>query len=67
MSMPDIEGRDCEFEPDYNLDCTNCGTKPTVVAVETATGGRHHFELCGPCCFGTAAALDTDWWNNQEE
>lgn len=50
------------FEPDYEDECQNCDTSPTV------TGMRHgriivRWNLCGPCCFGEARMLDPREWN----
>ena len=54
------------FEPDYCEKCTVCGASPTVSAVK----GRaevYSTEMCGPCTFGTAAALDPSTWDNLGE
>lgn len=40
-----------EFAKNYDTPCANCGQKPTVGATE----------LCGPCCFGEAAAAGGNW------
>jgi hypothetical protein len=54
------------YEPDYKKACDNCGQKPTVTAVKD--GKRvNHWEMCGPCVFGTARALDTEWWNSGDD
>lgn len=50
------------YEPDYETECETCEQKPTVTIVENGEV-QHHFGLCGPCCFGEAAALDVDTWN----
>lgn len=51
------------FTPDDDSACLSCGASPTVVAIRdgkiVATPG-----LCGPCCFGTAAAWDPTTWND---
>ena len=54
------------YDPDYENECDNCGQIPTVTVFE----GRqmtHHFGMCGVCTFGTAKALDTDWWNDPND
>jgi len=38
------------LEPDFEATCEVCGSGPVV----PGTG------LCGPCCYGSAKALD--WW-----
>lgn len=50
------------FEADYDNVCTVCGNTPTVVAL-MPDKEKTEFDLCGPCCFGTARALDVEWWN----
>ena len=53
------------YKPDYESKCENCDQSPCVTAV---LDGKevHHFGMCGPCTFGTAQALDPDWWNGDE-
>lgn len=50
------------FEPDYSGVCQSCGQSPTV------SGERHgrivvRWDLCGPCCFGSARMLNPREWN----
>lgn len=45
------------FRPDHSRQCENCQQTPVV----PLSG------LCGPCHFGTAAAVDGDWWNSAED
>ena len=52
-----------EYVPDYNQQCEVCGESPTVMVAEKDQI-THDFNLCGVCTFGTAKALDVDWWNN---
>lgn len=54
------------YEPDYEMECDNCGQTPCVTAV---LKGKvvHHFGMCGPCTFLTALALDPEWWNGDED
>lgn len=50
-----------KFEPDYTERCFRCEQSPCVVGV---VGDKEAFrsEMCGPCTFGTADALDPDNW-----
>jgi hypothetical protein len=54
------------YEPDHNGSCEVCDRGPTVTGVK---GGEVVFApgLCGPCCFGTAKAIDPVWWNSDQE
>ncbi len=55
------------FVPDYKYNCCNCDSIPTV-KIETESGEEvTHMEMCGPCTFGTAKALNVDEWNTQED
>jgi len=49
-------------KPNYAGHCEVCGESPTVVVV--AEGQEDDLGLCGPCCFGTARALDPDNWES---
>ncbi len=51
------------FEPDYEGEC-QCGRSPTVVLIDG--DASHDSGLCGLCFFGTAKALDVDWWTEFE-
>lgn len=55
-----------QYEPSYDTVCTVCSQTPVVVAV-SSTKERIELDLCGPCCFGTARALDVDWWNAENQ
>ena len=55
-----------EYVPDYNQECEVCGESPTVMIAENDQI-QHDFNLCGVCCFGTAKAIDVDWWNLQDD
>lgn len=50
------------FVPDYTHRCSNCGNTPVVTAEKD---GKivYQGELCGPCTWGIAAALDPRTWN----
>jgi Lon protease-like protein len=54
------------FEPDYDAKCENCGQTPCVTGMKA---GQVVYEsrMCGPCTFGTAAALDEAWWNDTDD
>ena len=54
------------FEPDYKAKCVNCDQSPCVTGVKNGEV-VYKSEMCGPCTFGTAAALDTDWWNGGKD
>ena len=56
-----------QFEPDYKKKCEACGQKPSVTTVNDTGAVIDNWNLCGPCMFGTAAALDPDWWNNYDD
>jgi hypothetical protein len=51
---PEIERR--HFGPNWQRKCDNCGQSPVV-------GQRG--DLCGPCYFGTADALNGGWWDDK--
>lgn len=63
--MNDIQTFD-EFRPDYDSVCLNCSTAP-VVTMYKGEKCINDSELCGPCFFGTAKALDPEWWNDQDD
>ncbi len=44
-----------EDKPNWKVECTVCGQKPTVGTTE----------LCGPCCFGESDMLD--WYLEYEK
>jgi hypothetical protein len=54
------------YEPNYLGECGNCGTSPTVMAVRK-NQIVVDFGLCGPCCFGSAKAIDPQWWNSSDD
>jgi len=53
------------YEPDYKQKCENCGQSPVVTAV---LDGKvvTDFGMCGVCTFGTAKALNPNWWNSDD-
>lgn len=53
------------YEPDYANECCNCGQIPCVTAVNNGEV-VYQFDMCGPCTFLTAKALDPAWWNGNE-
>ena len=59
------------FEPNYDRPCMCCGNTPTVNIVNTNSEGRevvvHRGDMCGPCTFGTADAIDPDEWNEEAD
>lgn len=57
-SRPESKG---ESRPDYDTPCEVCGQTPTV---EVFADGKQIDlpNLCGPCFFGTAEALDPENW-----
>ncbi len=50
---------ECELTPDYDKKCDVCDATPTVVF---SGAGHGNSGLCGPCCFGTAEAIDPEKW-----
>jgi len=46
-----------KFRPDWSGICDNCEQTPIV----PESG------LCGPCHFGTARALQGDWWDDSKD
>ena len=50
-----------EYVPDYEVECENCGETPTVTIFQNGLI-QSQTELCGPCCFGTADAINPDNW-----
>ena len=57
MPKPDTT----EFVPDYEIECCNCEQTPTVTIFQDGLIWAQS-ELCGPCYFGEADALDPDNW-----
>lgn len=49
-TQPELER---DFAPNWQRACCNCAAKPVV----PLSG------LCGPCHWGTAAAVDGGWWD----
>lgn len=52
--------------PNYDIECQNCGERPTVSVRSVRSGFIHNTELCGPCCFGEAACLDPEVWRTDK-
>jgi len=50
------------YVPSYEYACDICDRVPTVCIMEDGIV-TEHMGLCGPCCFGTAEALDAEEWN----
>lgn len=53
-----------KFVPDYETECENCGQSPTVTLEENGKV-TSRWDMCGPCTFGTARALNVDEWNGE--
>jgi len=49
------------FEPNYEKECITCEQTPVVEIPKDDPGNGN---LCGPCYFGTAEALDPDMWED---
>lgn len=47
--------------PNYERPCENCEQVPTVDVYEGDKLGWH-MDLCGPCAFGEADAIDPENW-----
>lgn len=47
-----------KFRPDWDHKCENCGHTPVV--------GKNG-DLCGPCYFGTADAVNGGWWDDGKD
>ena len=56
-----------EYKPDYSRCCDICGQTPVVTGVNVSGEVIYDSEMCGVCTFGTAQALDPDWWNGDDE
>lgn len=54
------------YDPDFDHNCIVCGQNPVVTLVRKGEV-VYETEMCGPCTFGTAKALDWDWWNTQDD
>ena len=54
------------YEPDYDSTCDCCGQSPVVTAVKDGVV-VHSTEMCGVCTFGTARAMDPEWWNSDDD
>lgn len=51
-----------EYVPNYERKCIACDNKPTVEGLKD--GARVLIaDLCGPCTFGTADAVEPSEWN----
>jgi hypothetical protein len=50
------------FVPDFEQHCINCGQTPVVTGVHL---GKvvYNSEMCGPCVWGEAKAIDPSTWN----
>lgn len=61
MEIKDDDLSEGKMEPDYEYECENCGSTPTVIVIKDNMV-VHHTGLCGPCCFGSADCIDPDNW-----
>jgi hypothetical protein len=54
---------DCSCKPNYERECEGCDMKPTIdlYSVDGSTF-IEHTNLCGPCMFGEADAIDPETW-----
>jgi hypothetical protein len=53
------------YEPNHDGRCEVCEQGPTVTGMKNGVV-VYASEMCGPCTFGTAKALDHEWWNDGE-
>lgn len=54
---------ECSTKPNYDRKCLNCEQTPTVdIYDKDGKILRTHMDLCGPCCFGEADAVDPENW-----
>jgi len=51
-----------KYEPDYEVDCVNCGATPTVTVIRLEKI-IHRTYMCGVCTWGEAEMTDPDEWN----
>ena len=53
-------------KPNYDERCVVCDQSPVVDLYDPENPDEdipyHKTDLCGPCCFGTASAIDPDTW-----
>ena len=53
-----------QFAPDFQSECSICGTSPTVVVLEHI---QPNTELCGICFFQDRRMIDFELWNEPME
>ena len=58
--MTDKNEKHVTPKPNYDIECQVCEQTPTVDLHDD--NGVTHMELCGPCCWGEADAVDPDNW-----
>lgn len=52
------------YRPDWNHECRECGSKPTVIVVNHIVPNT---DLCGPHFFADRAMVDWELWNDESE
>lgn len=52
------------FRPDFENECRECGTLPTVIVIDHPVPHTH---LCGPHFFSDKSMIDWDAWNDSQE
>ena len=57
MEITEVDG----YKADYKARCIVCDQSPCVVIMKDGEA-VHHLNMCGPCTFGTAEALDPENW-----
>jgi hypothetical protein len=50
------------FKPNYDGKCVACGSSPTVTGLDEDGKKLFGDQLCGPCFFGEAEAVDPETW-----
>ena len=60
--MKDTKTEEVTYVPDYEQQCSNCGTSPVVTIQNSKGKVITDFEMCGPCTFGSAECIDPDNW-----
>lgn len=56
--------KDSVFHPNFEGECRECGTSPTVVVVDHPVPET---DLCGLHFFADRLMLDWEMWNSREE
>lgn len=56
--------KDSVFVPDFEIECRECGTKPTVIVVGHPIPETN---LCGPHFFADRSMVDWALWNERDD